>query len=442
MTSDTNLWRLTATDGPTSRTLCSDLSVDIAIIGGGFTGCAAALQAARMGASVCLLEAETIGHGGSGRNVGLVNAGLWLPPETVIAQMGQEAGLALIDRLAAAPSQVFGLIESEAISCEAVRNGTLHLAHSAAGLRDLAERHRQGRALGAPLILLDAAETARRTGTKSFHGALFDPRAGTIQPLSYVRGLADAAVRAGARLFVRTPVQSLQRSGGEGPGGAWRLETQGGTVTAQAVLVATNAYHLAPLAGFRPAYAAVSYCQFATRPLPESLRRRILPGGEGCWDTATVMSSFRMDRAGRLILGGIGNSDGPGGPVHAAWARRKLAVLFPDLADYPFDHAWQGRIAMTADHIPKIVSIGPDAYACFGFSGRGIGPGTVFGTSAARALLLQAPAELPIAPVTSHDERFQSLRSAWYETGACLIHAVSQRAPRSQAPHQTAPTGI
>lgn len=188
LTFDPNLWRASSRESFTGGPLAEDRSVDLAIIGGGFTGCSAALEAARQGASVCLLEAETVGHGGSGRNVGLVNAGLWLPPETVVAQMGQASGSKLIAELAQAPTRVFSLIAREQIDCEATRNGTLHLAHAAPGFRDLQDRHRQGVAHGAPLHLLDTETTARRTGSNVFHGALCDPRAGTIQPLAYVRG--------------------------------------------------------------------------------------------------------------------------------------------------------------------------------------------------------------------------------------------------------------
>ena len=405
-----------------ARPLTRDLAVDLAVIGGGFTGCAAALYAAQSGASVCLLEAETIGHGGSGRNVGLVNAGLWLPPETVIAQMGQVEGLHLIRALAGAPAQVFDLIAREGIDCEATHNGTLHLAHSAAGLRDLQDRHRQGVALGAPLQLLDATETARRVGSDRFFGALFDLRAGTIQPLAYVRGLARAALAAGASLHMQSPVTALTRQNG-----VWVLHSQGHELRARTLLVATNAYHHWLHAPFQPQFVPVHYCQYATDPLPEALRHAILPGGEGCWDTALVMSSLRLDKAGRLVLGGIGNGEGPLGGVHDAWAQRKLAALFPALKGQVWQHGWSGRIAMTGDHIPKLVAFGPDALACFGYSGRGIGPGTVFGTQAAQALLTGNMQGLPVAPVTQHAEHFTSARALWYETGATVVHAGAAR---------------
>jgi len=413
------LWRASARQPLESTPLGRDLTVDLVIVGGGFTGSAAALEAAGRGASVCLLEAEMIGHGGSGRNVGLVNAGLWLPPDTVIAQMGATEGRRLIDVLADAPRRVFATVEREGIDCEATRNGTLHLAHSAAGLKDLAERCRQGNRDGAPLVLLDAAETARRTGTTAYHGALLDPRAGTIQPFAYCLGLAAAARRKGAAVHDRSPVTAIRREQD-----SWLVEANGQTVRAKSLLLATNAYQLGIEAPFKADFTAMSYCQFATEPMPDAARRQILAGGEGCWDTAMVMSSFRVDEAGRMIVGGVGNSDGPAATIHHGWARRMLRRLFPALRDLAFEHAWRGRIAMTADHVPKIVAFGPNAYACFGYSGRGIGPGTVFGTQAAIALLTGSAEALPTTPIRHYSERFTGIKAAYYEAGAALVHAL------------------
>lgn len=400
--------------------LKADKTADLVVIGGGFTGNAAALEAARRGASVVLLEAETIGHGGSGRNVGLVNAGLWLPPREVMKHLGQEPGLRLVNILAEAPKLVWSLIEREEIDCEAMPRGTLHLAHSRSGFRDLQERHRQGVEIGAPLRLLDAAEAARRTGSNAFHGALFDPRAGTIQPLSYARGLAAAAIRAGASLHEATKVTRVTHDNG-----CWKVVANGHVVRAKSLLLATNAYFDGIDIGARPQFVRVGYSQFATVPMPDHLRASVLAGGEGCWDTAMVMSSFRVDKAGRLIVGGIGNLDGPGGPLHASWARRKLRQVYPQLTDLPFEHSWHGHIAMTGDHIPKILRLGPSGLACFGYSGRGIGPGTVFGTRAAIALLDGREDELPVAPVEQHVERFIEPKANYYEAGALLTHMVS-----------------
>nr|WP_311735023.1 hypothetical protein [Alloyangia mangrovi] len=125
-----------------------------------------------------------------------------------------------------------------------------------------------------------------------------------------------------------------------------------------------------------------------------------------------------------MILGAMGDAEGPGGSVHAGWARRKLAQVYPELADVPFEHAWQGRIAMTSDHVPKVVRFGPSALSIFGYSGRGIAPGTVFGTAAAVALLEGRETGLPVAAIDGYAERFIGLRGAYYEAGATLTHAL------------------
>ena len=420
-----NLWHATAELPLAAPSLAANCTADLVIVGGGFTGCAAALEAARMGASVLLLEAQEVGHGGSGRNVGLVNAGLWLTPEKINAEMGATDGQRLTAALAHGPDEVFDIIEREAIACEATRNGTLHLAHTPHGMADLHERQRQGRDVGMPLDLLDRDETTRRTGSQAFHGALLNPEAGTIQPLSYVRGLARAAMRAGAVVHERSPVTRIAREGGD-----WVISANGHEVRARALLQATNAY---PAAGAKPdsaRYVPVYYCQFATDPLPGELRKAILPGGEGCWDTALVMTSVRRDKDGRLILGAIGNGEGLGARLHAGWAARKLRHLFPDLPEVTFAHGWSGRIAMTGDHIPKLLSPGPRAYSVFGYSGRGIAPGTIVGVAAAQALLHDKPELLPLPAVETYSENFTVARAAYYEFGAAVTHGLACRGRR------------
>ncbi|WP_425050778.1 NAD(P)/FAD-dependent oxidoreductase [Psychromarinibacter sp. S121] len=415
-----NLWEATCAETVQAPPLTGDATVDLAVIGGGFTGCSAALEAARAGASVCVLEARRIGYGGSGRNVGLVNAGLWLPPDEIVALMGEAPSARLMDALAAGPATVFAKVKEHGIACEAVQAGTLHCAHSEKGLEDLQTRFRQGNRIGAPVRLLDAAEARARVGTEVIHGALLDPRAGTVQPLGYCRGLARAAVAAGAKLHAQSPVTALTRDGE-----TWRLSANGHTVRARKLLLATNAYHLGIDDPFRPQAAIVGFSQYATARLDADLRDQILPGGEGCWDTTMVMNSFRVDAAGRLIVGAMGNRRAPTGPIHDAFAKKLLARLFPQVKDrtLTFEHAWHGRIGMTSDHIPKVVGFGPGAYAIFGYSGRGIAPGTVFGTAAAQALLRDDPDALPLTPVDRYAERFTRLRSVYYETGAALDHA-------------------
>jgi glycine/D-amino acid oxidase-like deaminating enzyme len=414
-----NLWQATNREEFASAALGHDTSTELIIIGGGFTGCSAALHAARAGKGVVLLEAQTIGFGGSGRNVGLVNAGLWMPPDQVEAALGNEAGRKLNTVLAGAPELVFSLIEEHEIQCEPVRNGTLHCAHSKAGMHDLENRYRQIVDRGGPVTLFDREETVRRTGSSRFFGSLHDARAGTIHPLAYCTGLARAASEAGAVIHAHSPVTRIERRADR-----WIVKTPSGSVSGTALLVATNAYQEG-LSGIpAPEFIPVHYFQLATQPLPSNLGSSVLPQQEGCWDTATVMSSFRRDRDGRLIIGAIGSLDHGVSAVHRHWARRKLARLFPDLSDQPLDYGWCGRIAMTSDHLPKIVRLGPNALSIFGYSGRGIGPGTVFGTKASAALTGEEEDVLPISPVRHHTEAFSRVKAVVYEAGAGLFHAA------------------
>ncbi|SDW66468.1 NAD(P)/FAD-dependent oxidoreductase [Roseicitreum antarcticum] len=421
MTSDQpgNLWRASHRAVGDAPALRGDIATDLLVIGAGFTGCSAALEGAQTGAGVVVLEAGSIGHGGSGRNVGLVNAGLWLPPDRIIGTLGQAAGMRLIDALSAAPDAVFGIIAAQGIDCGAVRNGTLHLAHAPSGLRELEDRFRQGNRAGAPLQLLDAGETARRTGSDAFYGALFDPRGGTIQPLAYCRGLAQAARSAGAQIFENAGVSRVWHDGTD-----WHAASQGHSIRARHLIVATNAYADGIRGVPGQQFVPVHFSQFATAPLSEAQRAHILPGGEGCWDTDLVMSSVRLDGDGRLVIGGCGNLAGPGARLHRRWAARKMATLYPALAGLPFTHAWEGKIAMTADHLPKVVAFGPGAVSIFGYSGRGIGPGTLFGKCAAQALLYGKTDALPIDPIAQHREGLKGARTAFYEIGATATHAI------------------
>jgi len=417
-----NLWHVTASEAIKAEPLTSEVTADLIIIGGGFTGCSAALHAAELGARVVLLEAHVVGHGASGRNVGLVNAGLWTPPDEVEAILGKSAGARLNETLAAGPATVASLIEAHDIVCDARHAGTLHLAHSRSGLKDLQSRFRQHKARHAPVSLLDADETARRTGSASYRGALFDQRAFVLQPYSYCRGLARAAMAAGANIREASRVVSVARDGG-----SWVATTDRGKVTAPLLINATDSYH-DDVAGMElPKVTRAGYFQVATRPLPQEVLKRILPGGEGCWDTATVMSSFRLDRHGRLLVGAAGSLSHAGTSIHTNWAHRKMVALFPFLRDETMDFAWYGTIGMTGDHLPRIVRIGENALAAFGYSGRGIAPGTVFGKTIARYMLGNDPDALPIEPTDAHSERFTGIRGAYYETGSAAAHFVANR---------------
>ncbi len=423
------LWERSAPPAPETGPLAGDIECDVAVVGGGYTGLSAALHLAEGGASVALLEGVEIGFGGSGRNVGLVNAGLWIMPEEVPALLGPLHGERLLAELGDAPGLVFDLVERHGIACEATRAGTLHCAVGASGLGEVAERARQWRARGAPVALLDARGAARAVGTSAYAGALLDRRAGTVQPLAYARGLADAALRAGAKLFTASPVETA-----EDEGTGWRLRTAAGSVRARRVVVATNAYTGGPgsAGGLWPEVRAelvhLPYFNLATPPLSSNLAGSILPERQGVWDTREVLSSFRFDAAGRLVFGSVGALRGTGRALHRAWGRRALAKLFPQLAGIDFQHEWYGAIGMTVDAVPRFHRLGRDVVGFSGYNGRGIAPGTAFGRCLARLTLDEiGDADLPLPVTEPAPVRFRAVKEAWYEAGAQVVHGVGAR---------------
>jgi glycine/D-amino acid oxidase-like deaminating enzyme len=417
------LWELTAPPAPQTAPLAGEVDLDVVVIGGGYTGLSSALHLAGGGARVAVLEASEIGFGGSGRNVGLVNAGMWVMPDTLTATLGQTFGERLIELLGHGPQKVFDLIGKHGIACEPERTGTLHCAVGRKGLEEIKARAEQWQRRGAPVEVLDAEETRRKIGGGDYTGALLDKRAGTIQPLAYVRGLARVALAADVKIFTESAVLSAADSGSR-----WKVDTATGSVHADWVIVATDAYARGPWSQVRQEQIRLPYFNFATRPLSDNLRASILPERQGAWDTKQVLSSFRFDRAGRLVYGSVGALEGSGAAVHRAWAIRSLRKLFPQLADIEFEVGWFGMIGMTSDNLPRFHKLDRNVIAFSGYNGRGIAPGTVFGGVLASYVLGHvAEKDLPLPGAAVEQPRFRAARELLYRTGSQLVHLTEAR---------------
>ena len=415
------LWEMTAPKAPVTGMLSGEQKADVAIIGGGYTGLSAALHLAEAGLRAIVLEGTEIGYGGAGRNVGLVNAGMWVMPDSLVETLGTERGEALLDLLGNGPRYVFEIIEKHAIPCEAVKTGTLHCGVGKAGLRELEDRAEQWQRRGAAVELLGATESAEKIGSDAYLGALLDRRAGTIQPLAYARGLARAAIDAGAIIFTNSPALSAEKQGT-----ALKVRTANGSVVADQVIVATDAYGEGAWSAFREEQIALPYFNFATKPLSPELQKSILPERQGAWDTKSILSSFRFDAAGRLVFGSVGALRAGGLTIHRAWAKRAMKKLFPKIGEVEFEAEWFGRIGMTTDNLPRFHRLAPNMMSICGYNGRGIAPGTVFGRCLADLAMGKMRDEECALPLSNPETiSFRPVREATLELGATLAHAIS-----------------
>jgi glycine/D-amino acid oxidase-like deaminating enzyme len=385
----TTVWEATARlFAPEAPPLEGAVRADVAIIGGGYTGLAAALALAERGAEVVVLEAREIGFGASGRNGGQVIPGLKLDPDALDRRFG-EATTAFVG---AAAETTFALIDRLKIDCAAARTGWIQATVKRSHRRVMIARAEQWRRRGAAVEPLDMDAMQRLTGSVRFHGGWRDGRAGVLHPLDYVRGLAQAAEAAGAQLHALSPVERLVRTG---PG--WRVTTAGGSVEAGEVLLATNGYTDNLWPALKTTILPARSCQIATAPLPEETLARILPGGEAVSDSRRIGVYFRRGPGGRLMIGGRGPFREPRAPQDYVWLRRALAWLYPAAAEAPVEHYWSGRVAMTADHLPHVHQPAPGLTAALGYNGRGVAMATALGL-ALGAHLTDRTQPLPLQP--------------------------------------------
>lgn len=371
-----SVWHDTADEPgmPASR-LRGRQDVEIGIVGGGFTGCSAALSLAERGIPVALLEAKEIGFGASGRNGGQVIPGVKYDPSELITKYGEDVGNAVADAVGGAADVVFDLIQRHNIRCSPVRNGWIQAAHAPLALKRVIQRAKEWQQRGADIEILDAEGPAKRTGVEGYHGGWRDKRAGTIQPLGYVRGLARAAAHAGAQIFQETPIRSMTRNGNR-----WVLGTDEGQIHARRIIVATDAYSdqsLVPT--LSRSLLLVQSAQIATEPLSAKLRKRILPCGECMSETRQLAFYFRISPDGRLMFGGRGAmgtelSDRLFNHLHIAMKR-----IIPDASSLKVTHRWSGQVGMTLDGLPHLHEPEPGLFIGAGFNGRGIAMATVMG---------------------------------------------------------------
>jgi glycine/D-amino acid oxidase-like deaminating enzyme len=359
---------------PPTQKLEGQRHVSVAVIGAGFTGLSSALHLAESGVDVAVLEAKEIGWGASGRAFGQVVPYLKLGQSAILRHYGGDRGQRIIDAVAGGPDLVFELIGKHGIECWAMRSGLIFAAHSAAGERDLERRTQYWQQRGAPVEMLQGARCTETIGSSFYRAASLDRRGGNINPFAYARGLAHAAAKAGAVLHTRTPVRSIERHDGR-----WAIDAGGGRLTADNVVIATNAYTGDLWPGLRESIIPMRGHGFVTEPLSDNVRHTILPERQSLTDTRQLYSGVRMLPDGRLHASAHGPSFGA--EPRADWRRvdARIKRMYPQLGAMKWQQGWSGWVAMTTDHFPRLHELAPGLYAGLGYNGRGIAAATMMG---------------------------------------------------------------
>lgn len=396
------------------------VSGEVVIIGGGFTGLSAALHLAKSGRKVCLIEGRTIGWGGSGRNNGQVIPVLSATePDALEARFG-EAGERFVGLIRDSADFLFDLARNEKIDCEAEQSGWFQPAHSPDHVRLSAKRVEAWARRGAPCSLLDCTETAQLLGSDAWFGGMLNPTGGHINPLMLARGLAGVCEAAGVGIYENDAVTGVTRKGQR-----WVVSTGDGSITCDAVLMATNAYSGELATGFEPKVARsvvpVSSWQMSTPPVSEAVRRDVLPGRQAVSDTRGDLHYFRYDARNQLVTGAALMLPYNASERLTAYVGDRLEKAFPQLGRPGFRHIWSGYVGVTPDRFPHFHTLGPGYYAAIGFNGRGVALSISVGRELARALNGDDIGELalpmsPLKPVPFHAIARRISRGAlvWY----------------------------
>lgn len=355
----------TVNDVTDFASLRGEQTADVCVVGAGFTGVSTALHLAERGYNVHIVEASRVGWGASGRNGGQMIGGI-SGEKSIAKQSGRDVEEFFGELRWAGHEIIRERVSTYGIQCD-LKYGYLDVAIKRRHLRDFeADFERLTRAnFSHEFKMLSKEETRETIGTDAYIGALLNMANGHLHPLNLCIGEARAAVSRGATIYEQSPVVRIEK------GNKPRVVTRQGAVTADAVVIAGNAYHMLERK-LRGIMFPVNSFIVATEPLSDDLVAAINPKDLAVCDPNFVLQYYRLSADKRLLFGARLNYSGDDPAVIERRHRKKMSRLYPQLADVRIDFAWGGTIGVPINRVPQLGRVSPNVFYCQGYSGHGV----------------------------------------------------------------------
>lgn len=364
--------------------LDGDLDVDVAIIGGGFTGVSTALGLAEKGVSVALLEANLIGWGASSRNGGQITGSL-SGDRAMLKQFRRVLGDGVDDfvwNLRWRGHEIIRRrVEKYGIACD-LKFGHMHAAFKPSHVGELEEMYRLAlsHGMGGEVELVRGAAVRDIVDTDLYVAGLINRRNMHVHSLNLCLGEADAARSLGARIFADTKVRDIRH------GRRVELITDGGKVRADKVLLAGNASHRLARGKLACLLFPATLGIVTTEPVPQEVARRLNPQDLAVYDTRFVLDYYRLTADRRLLFGSGTNYTGRESDSVERELRPALEKTFPQLKGIGIDFAWQGQDGITINRIPQLGRLSDNVFYAQGYSGHGVATSHIVGEIMTQAL--------------------------------------------------------
>ena len=370
-----------AGSSPERNALCGEIKADVCVLGGGITGCSAALHLAKRGYKVALLEARSVGYGASGRSGGQTIFGLAVGQQKLIAQVGRDDARRLFALSIEALDLTQSLIREYTIDCDYHPNH-LHVAIKPRHVLELTQWSRELNEEYAyeSVRMLSRDEVQSQVRSDRYLAGLIDTRSGHLHPLKYTRGLASAAEAAGAVIHESSEVLRYEE------GSEVRVHTAQGTIRCAHLVLCGNAYIGAVAPALARRILGVGTYIIATEPLGEQRARNLLPTNAAVADINWILDYFRRSQDHRLLFGGRVSYSSVQPPHLAESMRKRMARVFPSLEQVKVAYAWGGYLDITMSRAPDFGRLASNVYYLQGFSGHGVALAGLAGKLAAEAI--------------------------------------------------------